>query len=275
MKKKFIINGVVTYIPEQNLLIPLNKKGVESVLNLPASLCLRILLENPNTLITKKFFFEKVWVERGQQVTTNTLYQNISLLRKSLELAGIDPKVIKTIPKEGVKFVGEVQFILIEGNESYSPANNIQTKNILPDEVVTAKTATAATLSKINIKRKKIFFTLSLFSFIVVIFILIIILTPITITLKRDGFFSEHAKLFTFNQCVVYTKKNDVNMNNSEVIDFLNLNNTNCKSNEFIYVTNSLGLGLDGLAKSRIIMRCETTANNFLQCKTIHRFYIR
>lgn len=114
---KFVINNLVTYIPEQHRLIPTGMKGNEIVLNIPASRCLQLLLLRPGKVISQQEFFKFAWQNQGQYVTTNTFYQNVSLLRKGLASAGIKGDVIKTVPKEGLLFSGDVQILDVETTE--------------------------------------------------------------------------------------------------------------------------------------------------------------
>lgn len=69
-----------------------------------ASLCLTLLLENQGEIILRHELLERVWGSRGMNVTTNTLYQNISLLRKSFSRLGIDTSMIQTAPRRGFLF---------------------------------------------------------------------------------------------------------------------------------------------------------------------------
>src|SRR5215813_1196652 len=59
------------------------------------------LIENSSHVLTKKELMQKVWPDSF--VEENNLAQNISLLRKAL-----GESFIKTIPKRGYRFVGEV-----------------------------------------------------------------------------------------------------------------------------------------------------------------------
>ncbi len=111
MKENFIINDTVVYNSEQHRLIPTGIRGKETVLNVPSSRCLLLLLKHPGISIEQQEFFSDVWEKHGQCVTANTFYQNISLIRKAIRNAGIRNSVIKTIPKVGLCFTGTVQII--------------------------------------------------------------------------------------------------------------------------------------------------------------------
>jgi pimeloyl-ACP methyl ester carboxylesterase/DNA-binding winged helix-turn-helix (wHTH) protein len=76
-----------------NCEIPLTPKVFDTLL---------ALIENSSHVLTKKELMQKVWPDSF--VEENNLAQNISILRKAL---GAD--YIKTIPKRGYRFVGDVQ----------------------------------------------------------------------------------------------------------------------------------------------------------------------
>ncbi|WP_167796614.1 winged helix-turn-helix domain-containing protein [Serratia proteamaculans] len=104
----FIINSRVFYDSEQRQLKPINVSGSATTLTVPASRCLILLLMKPREVVSQGEFFKHVWEQNGQYVTNNTLYQNISIIRKSLKIAGITEDIIVTVPKEGIKLMADV-----------------------------------------------------------------------------------------------------------------------------------------------------------------------
>lgn len=80
-------------------------EGSETInLAISASLCLTLLIENQGEVTLRHELLNQVWGSRGMNVTTNTLYQNISLLRKAFTRAGIDISMIQTVPRRGFLF---------------------------------------------------------------------------------------------------------------------------------------------------------------------------
>lgn len=67
------------------------------------------MLQHPGEVISQSDFFNEVWQKNGQYVTANTLYQNISLVRKGMREAGLSKNIIRTVPKVGVVFSGTVE----------------------------------------------------------------------------------------------------------------------------------------------------------------------
>ncbi|MDU4942019.1 MAG: winged helix-turn-helix domain-containing protein [Mixta calida] len=78
-------------------------------INQPASRCLALLIERRGDIIKQDEFMNEVWRKHGMEVTVNTLYQNISILRKTLKRAGIDENIIITVPKKGITLSARVE----------------------------------------------------------------------------------------------------------------------------------------------------------------------
>src|ERR1044071_9585882 len=68
---------------------------------------LLVLLENSSHVLTKKELMEKVWPDSF--VEENNLAENISILRTDLSEGREGYKYIKTVPKRGYRFVGDVR----------------------------------------------------------------------------------------------------------------------------------------------------------------------
>lgn len=85
----------------------------DTKINQPASRCLALLIERKGDIITQDDFMNEVWRKHGMEVTVNTLYQNISILRKTLKRAGIVENIIITVPKKGIMLSARVE----EGEE--------------------------------------------------------------------------------------------------------------------------------------------------------------
>jgi DNA-binding winged helix-turn-helix (wHTH) protein len=99
--KKIYLEGKVVYEPETHSLYRMEDKENQVTLAIPASLCLFALLQNKGNLVSHHDLLTFAWVSRGMNVSPNTVYQNMSLLRKSLESLGLPGNMIKTVPKRG------------------------------------------------------------------------------------------------------------------------------------------------------------------------------
>ncbi|HAT6802687.1 TPA: transcriptional regulator [Citrobacter freundii] len=106
MAKGYLINEKIEFWPAENRLTSRDKPGVMSQLTTPATRCLVILLEKAPEIVSQDVFFEKVWEEAGMHVPPNTLYQNISLVRRGLKSVSNNNEtddIIVTIPRQGFR----------------------------------------------------------------------------------------------------------------------------------------------------------------------------
>ncbi len=125
MSIKYIINYKVLFSPDEHRLTPLGIRGDEVILHAPVSRILLLLLQNSGNVVRQEDIFREVWEKHGQVVAANTLYQNVSLLRKGLLSAGIIAESVRTLPKVGFIFKGKVQLHEEEAENSiYFPVDN-------------------------------------------------------------------------------------------------------------------------------------------------------
>jgi DNA-binding winged helix-turn-helix (wHTH) protein len=250
VQEKFIINDLVVFHPEQHRLIPMGNRGKETALNVPASRCLLLMLQQPGIKINKTEFFSEVWENNGQYVTANTFHQNISLLRKGLRNAGIRTPVIQTIPKYGVRFTGIVQ--AIEEEEQDIVLKETSTNEISTEIVTKCEPPPRATPSSLFLnKLKKIKFLM---------FVITCVLLLFTIRSQNSQYVSTRNKIADINQCSVYVSKNDSTENYSQYINYLTAQDVACSPGEFIYVVNQL------LSDEALFNLCESDRSGDLNC---------
>lgn len=120
----FSINkGVLFYPCEHKLLCISDVDNLKQVINInvPASRCLMLLIENKNSVVSKEDFFNHVWKAHGRFVAQNTYYQNISLLRRSLKSVGLEEMII-TVPRQGLKISEDIQIeeVIIDNDAKFS-----------------------------------------------------------------------------------------------------------------------------------------------------------
>lgn len=112
MHRYYIINGSVEFHPAASTLRDLNHPDSVVVLNSPAGRCLLLLIERAGSIVTQQEFQESVWLQRGMLVSSNTYYQNISILRKGLKKIGFATDPIVTIPRIGLTLSSETQIAI-------------------------------------------------------------------------------------------------------------------------------------------------------------------
>lgn len=97
----YLIDNCVEFWPEDNLLHS-RINNEEITLFVAASRCFQLLLNQQGSLVLQQELFDVGWQKNAPGVSNNTLYQNILMLRKGLRLAGYEPSVIKTVPRQGL-----------------------------------------------------------------------------------------------------------------------------------------------------------------------------
>jgi DNA-binding winged helix-turn-helix (wHTH) protein len=98
---KYILEDSVVYDSGSHSLFYTDRLDTQITLAIPASLCLLAMLQKKNETVSLDELLAFAWESRGMTVSSNTIYQNISLLRKSLINFGLSTDFIKTVPKRG------------------------------------------------------------------------------------------------------------------------------------------------------------------------------
>ena len=86
----------------------ITRDAIHLDLNSKEYLILKLLMESPNRVFTKKQIYSAVWQE-DYFYDDNTIMVHISRLRNKIEYDPKNPKYIKTIKGIGYKFSGEVR----------------------------------------------------------------------------------------------------------------------------------------------------------------------
>lgn len=133
MNKQIILNGVAAFLPEKHRIIAINSDKPPLSLSIPASRCLALLVNYQGEVVLRERFFHEVWVSNGAQVTNNTFYQNISLLRRAFKEFGLNEDYIVTVPKVGVKLENTLKITRSEEGENIvtelpQPSTPVQTQ---------------------------------------------------------------------------------------------------------------------------------------------------
>ena len=268
-KKKFLINESVYFYPAKQLLESASKDKESVSLNVPASRCLTLLLEKKGEIVTKYDFSQEVWENRGQYTSANTLYQNISLIRKALRSAGISQDVIHTVPREGFSFLGTVASLeeeeIVTGNHVDSEsvekeAKAPETSIIYNNDVINYIYSTQGTYSqKIDKNMANSYsakeqdnttpWTISL-KFIdriyqykwraisVALLLALLFHTPYYYSFKKNdsNFFSNYQKIGVINQCTLMKSSNDKLRQKEEYLSIFKEKNIQCGSKKNVYI---------------------------------------
>ncbi|MBC3378701.1 winged helix-turn-helix domain-containing protein [Serratia fonticola] len=256
MNKKIIINDTILYLPSEHRLCPLRARGKETVLNVPASRCLQLMLQRPGEVISQSDFFNEVWQKNGQYVTANTLYQNISLVRKGMREAGLSKNVIRTVPKVGVVFFGTVEIQQEESSNVIAQPSNKPVQPLFEELQAEMPQPKSTGLNRSKLLRYGLFTA----------FILAMLILLASNQSQSARFFDSHTKAATINHCSVYIDRDDLETNVAGYKEYLIANNVVCNPDEFVYITRTPA------NHSTLVLFCDTTAQGDLRCSS--RFQI-
>ncbi|WP_202561172.1 winged helix-turn-helix domain-containing protein [Enterobacter cancerogenus] len=246
--RKLIISDKVLFIPAENKLCSLGVRGPEVILNVPVCRFLVLLLENCNQVVHQELILREVWERHGQLVTLNTLYQNVSLLRKGLKKAGLLTTAVKTHPKVGFSFCGSVQIIEDEKIDASTsdiaketlPKAPVDGKenleSILPANQNGEKQLSVVRSKKLNAYKRVHIFYLALISLAIIFLIAFIKLEK----MMSNKFNAEHDIVAQVNRCPVYVDRGNRRVDFSRIIGYLGEQGVTCGDGEFIYLTKSI-----------------------------------
>ncbi|WP_407197345.1 winged helix-turn-helix domain-containing protein [Citrobacter freundii] len=111
MAHVFLLNSTVVFWPERNVLYAKSDETKRITLSNPATRCLLLLIQQQGQVIERDYFFEHVWYINGAQVTNNTFYQNISLLRRAFKELSLNEELIVTVPKVGIRLEPQLEVL--------------------------------------------------------------------------------------------------------------------------------------------------------------------
>lgn len=226
MKFAYLINDIVEFQPENNILI--NRSGDRQSVSLPftASRCLQLLIEK-RTLATQNELIQYAWGINAPTTTPNNLYQNISLLRKAIKvMVGDEQNWIITIPKKGFRLESSLQIDLIDIKEQEGNIHHVGGRTRLLDIII--KTA------NLCLPYKKSQKTIVLVIFFSLISLFIIFLADKIMSPPND-FGSDFYHLKRVDNCDIYINK-DAESANEHMLVF-KWNHPNCSRRPYAYIT--------------------------------------
>ena len=165
----WIINKNIEFWPENKRLISLKNPAQSVTLTAPASHCLVLLLEATPELVSQQVFFKKVWEDEGILVPANTLYQNISIVRRGLRDVGeTDNSIVVTVPRKGFHINPNVNVERMDekplNSESYNDITIISQDDVAEKNPTTESGDIVQTATRKNIGAKATTFLIMLLS---------------------------------------------------------------------------------------------------------------
>lgn len=248
----WIINEYIEFRPVLKKLTSLKNPEVSVILTTPASRCLLLLLEASPDIVLQQDFFKKVWEEEGMLVPANTLYQNISIVRRGLRAVGdTDQKLIATIPRkgfqidDGVRILKKEDIIVKADNTIELPAIDLPSSHqteksaVSEDEDASLEPLLTPTSQPLTGEDENRIKNLLL----PLLFILISFVTGFIVTSfiwyrhVEPAFFNTYTLIETDNGCHLYTI-NDIHDNNNPYSKYKSLildTGLSCKSYPWVY----------------------------------------
>ncbi|CNF72168.1 putative transcriptional regulator CadC [Yersinia bercovieri] len=263
MHTKFIINGKVCFLSDEHRLQPIGEQGSAISLNVPVSRCLLLLLQRQGTVISQSDFVYEVWESKGQFANANTYFQNIHLLRKALKNSGIEENIIKTVPKEGIRFTGTVSYPdeSNSGSAAESAQDNVKkasTDKLAPDtvdvEILPPSKPLFSSQKNLYVKFFFIFTLLGVFT--------LLLLNFHEDTSKNTDFFSDYQHIGEVNQCQIYASSTSILWPRSEYLDFIQNKKIHCQPEQLAYIAINI------FRTRAVIHICDKSANNTASCLT-------
>lgn len=239
MQKRYILNATIEFSPEERQLSVCGTHNPVVKLNAPVSRCLELLIERRYSLVPQQVFYTYVWGDDGAQVTANTLYQNIGLLRKALKTLTVGgDNIVTTVPKKGFALAPQVTVQEISEDDpvevlsSVSLVGNVDAGKTVHD--VLAPNAKRVALKLEHARNKK--------GMLIILFVFVLILSSgVIFQLIQWGVPSSTAYLSKFqhkttvSDCQVFT--NHVVKNIDRVKENIAASQIDCAKVPYVYMT--------------------------------------
>lgn len=257
---KFILENKVIYDSGNHSLLIIDQRDTQITLAIPASLCLLAMLQKKNETVSLDDLLAFAWTSRGMNVSSNAIYQNISLLRKSLSKFGLSSDFIKTVPKRG--------FVVLEDKFSAFVNNQNQENN----EYIKNKSEIITRLDTITTRDTKLKFTLpsSIFLLIIVITCPILFYFSFKLTSYKEikissYIYPDFVEIKPIGDCHIFRNKSQVS--DSFFINFISEHRLGCETQKWWYLINYPP------ATQTFILRCDSDIlskmnKNDLLCKS-------
>lgn len=116
MENKYIINDAIIFDVNGRTLTlfcdvnhMVEHKITSVALHTPTANCLEQLIIGHGQILSREQLLDSVWKKNGMMVSSGTVYQNISLMRRAFSQLGMRIPVIETVPRQGVMLSANVK----------------------------------------------------------------------------------------------------------------------------------------------------------------------
>lgn len=250
----YLIGDSVEFWPDENVLYS-RVNGKKTTLFIAASRCLQLLLSQQGELVSQRDLFEAGWQKNGLEVSNNTFYQNILMLRKGLKLAGYEPTVIKTVPRQGLTVPSVVPVEKIMQNVSATAA----------EELSIAEQNQPLISSKVNSKASPRFRPKWAMLFSLAFCVVIAMLVAWNSSVNKP-FFSTFNFVGKIGQCSVYLHGNRTTL--KSYMQFIAKTQFSCQKPEYVYFTSY------PLVPRASAIRCEQPFSAGMKNRCISEYFL-
>ncbi|NAW59148.1 MULTISPECIES: winged helix-turn-helix domain-containing protein [unclassified Vibrio] len=240
--KNIIINGQVVFDPKANRLFSVAVPEAHITLPKPASRCLLILINHHGNVVTMAQFHEQAWNQNNVIVSDQSIYQNISLLRKALTKVGGSKNIIETQTRRGWVISNEILIteekynVNSEGNKNKEVGDNKEED--LSTDLPISKEPPSHYIPHHQKKRFIAYIVTLLFS-VSVVFLSYALWTSYPVV--HTWSLRTYQKLTNVSECQVF--RNPSNIKDSAYIEFIQRNAIECNNYSWWYITNSIPTG--------------------------------
>ncbi|QHM73389.1 winged helix-turn-helix domain-containing protein [Mixta intestinalis] len=230
MQPLYLINNAIYFYPEVNKLVSVAEEEKEIILTQPATKCLELLLKTDG-LVSQKELYDYAWGENSQNVAPNTLYQNISIIRRALKRLYPDAQLwLITVPRQGFRFEHNIPVTLVTA-ETVSSLSVVAEEENRISSVISADTPIRLwSLRSIPLKA------------IVIIIVICLIFTLVALVLPVNNNFhtlaASYYRIQGSGDCNLYLHKNN-RMPEQHIIDLIN-KRVNCKRYPYVYIIHNV-----------------------------------
>lgn len=225
---KFILENKVVYDSVNHSLFYIDQPDSQKTLPIPASMCLLVMLQKKNETIPLEELLTFAWLSRGMTVSSNTIYQNVSLLRKSLSKFGIADDFIKTVPKRGFIVLG-AKFTLIASDAEKNSLDGSETKQVLINKKKEVKDG-----EKRHQRDLLLLFILTSIVVCCVLFFGALKLTNRNEIKNSPYIYPEFKKLHYAGKCHVF--RNTSLLVDADFINFMSAHEIECNQGNWLYI---------------------------------------
>ncbi|WP_258089464.1 winged helix-turn-helix domain-containing protein [Serratia liquefaciens] len=119
---KYLIDNIVVFSSEDETLTGVkDREDISEKLPHPTAMLLLELIKRKNEVVSRPILLECVWEKQGAVPSDATLNNHLSLIRKKFDFWGVDRNKLKTIPRKGIVFNGDIDILPLFSAPQASP----------------------------------------------------------------------------------------------------------------------------------------------------------